>query len=246
MKGNSKVRSSCARETFGLKQAAQSLSQLVDCPDSVHMSLKKLPIFLYTDNLGTAFMFHSQHAQNYITQKYLTETTQLLYQFGQPFEVFWKRRSEPSAVSADLASKLPPWYCTPFLINHIKAFFKLEGSTDFFYPVEPLDLIRLRIGRIPKNFEKYHNIHTQSSQMIVIIPPNLQKNTYRNILECFSQFVLTGFIIIPHLQHKSWFSPLVQRLGTPLKVDTNQTFFQSTIFSTSVRFAFKMAVFRLH
>ena len=190
-------------------------------------------------------MFHSQHAQNYITQKYLSETTHLLQAFGEPYEIFWKRRSEPSAASADLASKLPPWRCSQKLINLIKAHFIVDKHTRFFYPLDPLDLIRLRIGRIPKNFENFHNKQTPGSEMIIIVPPNLQKNTYRNIIECFSQFVLQGFLIIPHLHHKSWFSPLLQRLGMPLKVETNEIFFTNTIFTTKVKFAFKMAIFPL-
>ena len=239
--GASIIRSSCARETFGLKQSALSLHKTLKVSN-----LKPLPVFLYTDNLGTAFMFHSKHAQNYITQKYLTETLKLLHGLNQPFEIFWKRRSEPSASSADLASKLPPWRCSPMLVKQITHFFGQNENTTFFYPLEPLDMIRLRVGRVPKGFEKFHNKQSLRKQMLLIVPPNLQKHTYRNIIECFAQFSLCGFLILPHLHNKSWFSPLLQRLGNPLKVDTSPLFFQSTVFETSVQFAFKMAIFKLH
>ena len=81
--GESVIRPSCARETFGLAQATRDLQELI-----IENKLKTLPCFLYTDNLGTAFMFHSKHAKNYITQRYLTATLRTLHDFQQPFEIF--------------------------------------------------------------------------------------------------------------------------------------------------------------
>lgn len=77
--------------------------------------LKPLPVFIFTDNLVVSFVFKSQHAPHHITQKYMVDTLKLLHKFQQSFEILWKRRSEPSAMSADLASELPPWKCSPKL-----------------------------------------------------------------------------------------------------------------------------------
>ena len=190
-------------------------------------------------------MFLSQHAQNYITQKYISESLQMLHAFEKPFEVLWKRRSEPSAESADLASKLPPWRCSPRLEDRLRKIIQADSSMQFCYPLDPLDMIRLRPGRIPRGFISWHNVQHQSKCLVLIVPPNLQKLTYQNIIECFMQFSLQGFLIVPRLHFKSWFSHILQRLGTPLNVDTSPENFESSIFQTSPKFNFQMAIFRL-
>ena len=234
------IRASCAREAYGIWYAVKTLVKLLK-----KFHREPLPLFIYTDNLAVAFMFHSQHAQNYITQKYLGETLQLLHSLNTPFEVLWKRRSEPSAESADLASKLPPWRCSPALENRLRRILKLPQNSAFHYPIAPLDMLRLRRGRVPENLSQWHRAKNTSKILILIVPPNLQKQTYANVVDCFLQFSLNGFLIVPRLHFKSWFSSLVQKLGPPLKVDTTPENFTTSIFQTSVVFNLQMAIFRL-
>jgi hypothetical protein len=238
--GTSVIRASCAREAFGVWFAVKTLTTLLQKFDK-----EALPVFLYTDSLAVAFMFLSQHAQNYITQKYISESLQMFHAFEQPFEVLWKRRSEPSAESADLASKLPPWRCSPRLEDRLRKIIQADSSMQLCYPLDPLDMIRLRPGRIPRDFASWHNVQHQSKCLVLIVPPNLQKLTYQNIIDCFLQFSLQGFLIVPRLHFKSWFSYTLQRLGTPLNVDTSPENFESSIFQTSPKFNFQMAIFRL-
>ena len=115
----------------------------------------------------------------------------------------------------------------------------------FCYPLEPLDMIRLRVGRIPKDFHLWHNNTETAKCPILIVPPNLQKTTYQNVVDCFMQFALQGFLILPHLHFKSWFPQVTQTLGPPLTVDTSPENFESSIFQTSSKFNFQMAIFRL-
>ena len=233
------IRASCAREAYGIWYAMKTLVRLLR-----KFHREPLPIFIYTDNLAVAFMFHSQHAQNYITQKYLRETLQLLHSLNEPFEILWKRRSEPSAESADLASKLPPWECSPILKTRLRRILKMPRTTRFHYPVAPLDMLRLRRGRVPDSLLPWHQSTDMSRIIIIIVPPNLQKQTYANVVECFLQFSWNGFLIVPRLHFKQWFSSLVQTLGPPLKVDTTPENFHSSIFQTKV-FNLQMAIFRL-
>ena len=232
------IRSSCAREAFGIWCAVSAL-----CTRFQMRLLKPLPIFIFTDSLAVSFVFKSQHATHHITQKYMVETLKMLHQFNQPFEILWKRRSEPSAMSADLASKLPPWSCSSSLESILKHRLKLGPKTKLIYPIKPLELLHLRMGRIPPGIESWNN--RKNLLPIIIVPPNLQKQTYGNVLECFNQFKIKGLLIVPGMKYKAWYSNLVKQHGIPLLVKTGEENFNSSIFRTITKFHFQMAVFNL-
>jgi len=230
------IRSSCAREAFGIWCATNALCHRfqVRAP---------LPVFIFTDSLAVSFLFKSQHATHHITQQYMTVTLKLLHKFNQPFEILWKRRSEPSAMSADLASKLPPWTCSESLEARLKHCLKLGPKIQFTYPIKPLELLHLRLGRVPPRIQLWNN--QKNLFPIIIVPPNLQKQTYSNILECFGQFKINGLLIIPGMKYKTWYSRLVKHHGDPLLVNTVAENFTSSIFRTITKFHFQMAIFHL-
>ena len=153
-------------------------------------------------------MFLSHHTHNYTTQKYISETLQMIHTLEQSFEILWKRRSEPSAESVDMASKLPPWKCSLKLEDRLRRILHCTKDTQFWYPVEPLDMLRLRISRVPKDFHFWHNLQDKSKCSMLIVPPNLQKHTHQNVVNCFLEFFLQDFLILPRLHFKSWFPKL--------------------------------------
>ena len=146
-------------------------------------------------------------------------------------------------MSADLASKLPPWSCSTSLESILKHRLKLDPKTKLIYPIKPLELLHLRMGRIPPGLQSWNN--KESLFPIIILPPHLQKQTYRNVLECFNQFKIEGLLIVPGMKYKAWYSHLVQQHGIPLLVNTTEENFNSSIFRTLTKFHFQMAIFHL-
>ena len=234
----SAIRSSAAREAYALYCAASKLTEITS-------KGSKTPIFFYTDSLALAFLFSQQRATCSLTFHYIKKTHLLLLRHKlHQYKLFWKQRTLPSAQSADTASRLAPLFLTPLSINLIKEFHPYtQNATRVKYFLKPVELLNLHESSVPPKMEYHHNIHNKKFMNIVIIPPNLPKDSYGKICRCLMKFNFFGLIITPNLIHTMWFAQLQKELGKHLILPFDQQHYNSTIFKKTKKFGFSSAVF---
>ena len=242
---NEAIRSSCAREAYGLYTVVRELylwlEKNYDHSNGDHFSIPSIPLLIFTDSLGIAHMFRTKNIQNHITLFYINEAYRILTAIGQPYALIWKPRSCPSAQAADLASKMPPWSLTQKTLQKISKTFKIRTPLIPDYLMSPVELLNLSEMSLPPKLQQYHKSRKLA---FIILPPNFPKGSYETISLCLLKFNIRGFLIVPELKYTPWFTHIQEKLGNHLALPTSKEWFQSTIFhKSSKRYKFNMAIF---
>ncbi len=111
-----------------LRESWTSLTALKLFIEKQFVFNKRYKIYIQSDNLGWVFSTFSGRAAHEKNQQILRDFIILTSSINEEVEVIWRPRWKPSAMSSDLASKLPPWYLTELAWNQISEILNISES----------------------------------------------------------------------------------------------------------------------